>query len=62
MLGLGKYTFSEQEKPAFAKSKSLVFQILLQENKAEYYTLTVTKNGILVSANDPKGFFMRYSL
>jgi len=57
VLGLGKYTFSEQEKPAFAKSKSLVFQILQQENKSEYYTLTVTKNGILVSANDPKGFF-----
>ncbi|MBK9270815.1 MAG: family 20 glycosylhydrolase [Saprospiraceae bacterium] len=56
-LGLDKYQITEQQKPEFAKNKSLVFQLVNQENQNDYYSFTVTKNGILVAANGPKGVF-----
>lgn len=57
VLGLQKYKITESASPSFAQGKSLVFQLIQRESGKEYYTLTITKNGILVLATQERGFF-----
>lgn len=57
LLGLSSFKLVESDKPAFAKSKSLVFQIIPKELHPEAYTITTTKNGILLGAHSETGFF-----
>jgi len=57
VLGLQKYKITESATPSFAQDKSLVFQLMQRESSKEYYSLTITKNGILVLATTERGFF-----